>query len=131
MMYKIMVVDDEEDFVEVIKITLEKEGYDVIPVYSGKECLEKLEEEVPDLILLDIMMPGMDGWEVCRRIKENEKTKKIIVVMVSVRAEEEDIKKSIEYAHADAHVNKLSSADIVDVVRKHLKEGESKAAEIF
>jgi CheY-like chemotaxis protein len=130
-MAKIMVVDDSPDIIWIYTTILEKAGHTIISASSGEEALRILEKESPDLILLDIMMPGMDGWEVCRRIKENEKTKKIIVVMVSVRAEEEDIKKSIEYAHADAHVNKLSSADIVDVVRKHLKEGESKAAEIF
>jgi two-component system response regulator VicR len=69
-MTEIMVADDEPDIVYVIKAMLEKEDYEVIEAYSGEECLEKLEAENPDLILLDVMMPGLDGWEISKIIKE-------------------------------------------------------------
>ncbi|MFO8132590.1 MAG: response regulator [Thermoplasmatota archaeon] len=80
---KIMVVDDEYEVADIVKKMLESEGYDVVVANSGDECLEKLEEETPDLILLDIMMPGMDGWETLRNIKSSEATKDIPVSMLT------------------------------------------------
>ena len=73
-MQKIMVIDDE-GFVDIIKKVMEREGFEVISALSGKECLEKLAAEEPDLILLDIMMPEMDGYKVFDRIREKEDTK--------------------------------------------------------
>lgn len=81
---KIMIVDDEADVVETVKLILESEGYDTMHAYNGMECLEKLENEEPDLILLDIMMQPMNGWEVLRQIKSNEKLKDIPVSMLTV-----------------------------------------------
>lgn len=70
-MKKIMVVDNEPDIVDLTRTVLELGGYQVVPAYSGEECLKKLEDEDVDLILLDIMMPGMSGWDVFNRIKRN------------------------------------------------------------
>jgi two-component system alkaline phosphatase synthesis response regulator PhoP len=103
---KIMLVDDEPDVLLVERIILEKAGYEVIETESGEECLERLETEKPDVILLDIMMPGIDGWETCKRIKENESTKDIPVIMVTVRGSEEDMTKSFQYSMSDGHVVK-------------------------
>ena len=105
-MSRIMVVDDDPDHVFVLKIALRKEGYDVAEAYSGKECLSKIAKVKPDLVIVDIMMPDMDDWEVCKKIKENPLTSLIPVSMLSVRKEEEDIRKSFEYAHADEHMCK-------------------------
>jgi len=69
-MKKIMVVDNEPDIVDLTRTVLEIGGYQVIPAYSGEECLNKINEEEVDLILLDIMMPGMSGWDVFNRIKQ-------------------------------------------------------------
>lgn len=93
-MKKVMVVDDEPDNVFLAKKCLEKEGYQVIEAYSGAECLKKLETERPDLILLDVMMPGMDGWEVLRRMKADPAMRSIPVAMLTVlHLSEEIIKK--------------------------------------
>jgi CheY-like chemotaxis protein len=70
-MKKIMVVDNEPDIVDLTRTVLELGGYEVVPAYSGEECLEKLEETDVDLVLLDIMMPGMSGWDVFNRIKKS------------------------------------------------------------
>jgi len=75
---KIMVVDDSRAIVRAVELLLETENFETVSAFSGKECLEKLEREKPDLILLDIMMPGMDGREVCRRIKKTNKKVKVI-----------------------------------------------------
>jgi two-component system response regulator VicR len=81
-MKKIMVVDNEPDIVDLTRTVLEIGGYNVIPAYSGEECLRKLDIEKVDLILLDIMMPGMSGWDVFNRIKN--KSPYIKVAFMSV-----------------------------------------------
>lgn len=85
-MARIMTVDDEPDVRFVIREILEKDGHEVIEAGSGRECLQKLREEKPDLILLDIMMPGMDGWETLEKIRSDEATKSIPVAMVTVKS---------------------------------------------
>ncbi|MBC7219222.1 MAG: response regulator [Hadesarchaea archaeon] len=75
---KIMIVDDSRAIVRAVELLLEAENFETVSAFSGEECLEKLEREKPDLILLDIMMPGMDGREVCRRIKKTNKKVKVI-----------------------------------------------------
>ncbi len=110
-MSKILFVEDEPDIVYLVKKTLENEGYEVAVALTGDEGLKKLRAERPDLVLLDIMMPDIDGWEVCKRIKENGKTKDIPVVMFTVRSSEGSKLKSFRYAHADAHINKPYSKE--------------------
>ena len=83
-MAKIMVVDDEENLLELVRGILEAENFEVITVASGEECLEKLNDVKPDLILLDMMMPGMSGREVCEKIRANPKTKDLKVAFVTV-----------------------------------------------
>lgn len=79
-----MIVDDEPDVVETVELILESGGYQTMHAYNGNECLEKLKEEKPDLILLDIMMTPMNGWEVLRNIKSNENLTSIPVSMMTV-----------------------------------------------
>ena len=81
-MKKIMVVDNEPDIVDLTRTVLELGGYQVVTAYSGEECLRRLEKETVDLVLLDIMMPGMSGWDVFNRI--NKKSKQIKVAFMSV-----------------------------------------------
>jgi two-component system response regulator VicR len=81
-MKKIMVVDNEPDIVDLTRTVLELGGYAVVPAYSGEECLRKLDEEEVDLILLDIMMPGMSGWDVFNRIKKKNKAIKVAFMSV-------------------------------------------------
>jgi len=81
---KIMVVDDEESLLQLVAAILGNEGYEVIQAANGKECLDKLKKETPDLILLDVMMPGMTGREVLENIRKNPKTKNIKVILLTV-----------------------------------------------
>ena len=81
-MKKIMVVDNEPDIVDLTRTVLEIGGYEVVPAYSGEECLEKLDQEPVDLILLDIMMPGMSGWDVFNRIKQQQIDTKVVFMSV-------------------------------------------------
>lgn len=86
--YKILLVDDEEDILELLQYNLEKEGYDVKTATNGKLAIEKAKAFMPNLILLDIMMPVMDGIECCRRIKETPELAKIFVLFLTARTEE-------------------------------------------
>ena len=80
---KILVVDDVPRNVRLLELNLKAEGYRVVAAYSGQEALEKVETEKPDLILLDVMMPGMDGYEVCGRLREDKKTRMLPIVMIT------------------------------------------------
>ena len=122
-MAKILIIDDEPEILTLTKIMLEREKYSVIVEPSGKEGLNRLEKELPDLILLDAMMPGEDGLEICKKIKANGKTKNIPVVMYTVKGSAEDHAKSKE-AGAEAHINKPFRIDeLISVVKKGLETG--------
>ena len=84
---KILIVDDEKNIVDIIAFNLKKEGYTVITAADGEEGVQKAMEENPDLILLDIMMPKLDGYEVCKKIREKKNTP---IIMLTARAEELD-----------------------------------------
>lgn len=104
-MAKILVVDDENNNLKLMEAMLVPLGYEVILAKDGEQALEKVHLTAPDLILLDIMMPGMDGFEVARRLKEDEETKIIPIVMVTVLKEVEDRVKALEVG-ADDFLNK-------------------------
>jgi len=102
----VMVVDDEPKIRFIIRKILEKEGFEIIEAESGEECIEKLKDQDTDLILMDVMMPGMNGWETCAVIKKDEKTKDKVVSMLTVKTSEEDKIKSLEDSLADWHIQK-------------------------
>jgi two-component system, OmpR family, alkaline phosphatase synthesis response regulator PhoP len=87
---KILIVDDEEHIVKMIDINVRAQGYESICAYNGEQALEEAVSRKPDIILLDVMMPGMDGIEVCRRLKAQPNTRSIPVIMVSAKSEEHD-----------------------------------------
>ena len=80
-----MVVDDEPDVADLLSLMLESQGYEVISAYGGNECLEKLEHEIPDLILLDLIMPDIDGWEVLERIRQDERLNSVFVIILTAK----------------------------------------------
>ena len=117
-MARILLVDDEPEIVVLTKMMLEKDGHEVVVARDSEECFEKLKAEKPDLILMDIMMPGDDGWIACKKIKEDRKTQDIPVAMFTVRTSENSVEKSLEYAHADAHINKpFEMKELLDTIR--------------
>jgi len=95
-MAKILVVDDDTKIQMVVRIMLQKKGYDVKCVSSGLEAFQEIPEFKPDLIMLDVMMPGMGGYEVCRKLKSSESTKNIPVIMLTALGMGEDFEKAIE-----------------------------------
>ncbi len=102
----ILIVDDEPDIVQVIELILKNAGFHVHVATTGKEGVEKAKEIKPDLILMDVMMPEMDGWKACRMIKEDPETKDIIVSMLTVKSQDENKVKSLDEAKADWHIAK-------------------------
>ena len=88
---KVLVVDDEVTTVQLLEYVLQKNNFETISVYSGKKALEKAREEKPDLILLDIMMPGMDGIEVCTELKKDPETNTIPIIFLSALGQETDV----------------------------------------
>jgi len=119
----ILVVDDEPEIVVLTKIMLEKEGHKVTAAKNSEECFKRIKEKKPDLILLDIMMPGDDGWDACKRIKEDKETSDIPVAMFTVRTSEESVEKSYKYAHADVHINKpFDRKELLKIVKDLLEK---------
>jgi len=102
---KILVVEDEAELTGAIQIRLEQAGYEVLIAYDGQDALEKARTENPDLIVLDLMLPKIDGYKVCRMLKFDEKYKKIPVVMLTARAQEKDENLGYEVG-ADAFITK-------------------------
>ena len=128
---KILVVDDEENIRELVRYNLAREGYQVTTVGSGEEALKQAGSKPPDLIVLDLMLPGMDGFAVCRQLKNDVRTAHIPIVMLTVKGEESDIVVGLELG-ADDYITKPFSpkvllARIKAVLRRREKEpvGES------
>ncbi|MDD5016207.1 MAG: response regulator, partial [Atribacterota bacterium] len=98
---KILVVDDEKDIIELLQYNLEKEGYKISAVFSGEQCLENAKTELPDLILLDLMLPEIDGLDVCKFLKNNPQTSHIPIIMLTAKGEEPDIVLGLELGSDD------------------------------
>jgi two-component system alkaline phosphatase synthesis response regulator PhoP len=88
---KIMAVDDERHIVRLIQVNLERSGYQVITAFDGPDALRKVESDKPDLIVLDVMMPKMDGFEVLKRLQANPETREIPVIMLTAKAQDADV----------------------------------------
>jgi CheY-like chemotaxis protein len=118
---KIMVVDDESSLVELVRAVFSQEGFEVISAYSGSECLEKLKREKPDLILMDMMMPGMSGRETTEKIRANPKTKGLKVVFLTVARFSEVGKDSLAKLKVSDYITKpFDNRDLVKRVKKAL-----------
>ena len=102
---RILLVDDEQGLVEMIKMRLEASDYEVIAAYDGAEALELARREKPDLIILDLMLPKMDGYKVCGLLKKDSRYASIPIVMFTAKAQEEDLKLGREVG-ADAYITK-------------------------
>jgi len=102
---RILLVEDEKDMVYAVTLQLEANGYEVLSAYDGREGLGKAKKEKPDLIILDLMLPKMDGYKVCGLLKADTRYTKIPIVMFTARAQESDIKLGEELG-ADAYITK-------------------------
>lgn len=117
---KVLVVDDLPANVKLITAILKKD-YEIIPAYSGEEAIEKVESEKPDIVLLDVMMPGIDGYEVCKRIKQGDSTRFTPVVMITALSDVEDRIKAIEVGADDFLTKPINSQELITRTRSLLK----------
>ena len=119
---RILVVEDEAELVKAIQIRLEQAGYETLVAYDGMEALDKAHKEKPDLIILDLMLPKMDGYKVCRMLKFDEKYKKIPIIMLTARAQDSDEKLGLETG-ADAFITKpFQHEAVLAKIKELLKE---------
>ncbi|OJF97168.1 response regulator YycF [Alkalibacterium sp. 20] len=117
-MKKILVVDDEKPISDIVKFNLEKEGFEVVTAFDGEEALQKVEEENPDLIILDLMLPKMDGLEVCREVR---KTKDIPIIMVTAKDQEIDKVLGLELGADDYVTKPFSNRELVARVKANVR----------
>ena len=109
---KILLVDDEPDLVQLVSVRLEAAGYEMAAAFDGQEALEQVKKVKPALIILDLMLPKLDGYKVCRLLKFDGKYKKIPILIFTARAQEEDIKLAMECG-ADAYLTKPFDAQML------------------
>lgn len=121
---RLLIVDDSLLNLELLESLLVSEGFEVVKARDGEEALEKIEEEIPDLVLLDVMMPKLDGYEVCRRIKADPKTRFLPVVMVTSLDEVDDKVKGLEAGTDDFLSKPFNRAELIARVRSLLRLGQ-------
>ena len=125
----ILIVDDEEDVLELIRFNLSKEGYGTETAGSGEEALAKVKIKIPDLILLDLMLPGIDGLEICKRVKADSKTEHVPIIMITAKGEETDIVTGLELGADDYVTKPFSPKVLVARVRRILHRNVSRDLE--
>ena len=120
-MAKILIVDDEQDIVETMAFMLKQKGYECIWAYVGEEGLRLAKEEAPDLIILDVMMPKINGYKICRLLKFDARYKQIPIIMITARGQEQD--KAIgEETGADEYITKpFEFSTVFEKIEQHLK----------
>ncbi|HJX34253.1 MAG TPA: response regulator [Desulfatiglandales bacterium] len=118
---KILVVDDEEDILELIRYNLAREGYKILCASSGEEGLKAVKSEKPDLIVLDLMLPGIDGLDVTRHLKAEDSTRNIPIVMLTAKGEESDIVAGLELGAEDYITKPFSPRILVARVKAALR----------
>lgn len=124
---KILAVDDEKHIVRLVQVNLERQGYEVITAHDGKEALQKVEDERPDLVVLDVMMPYMDGFEVLQSLRRNPSTRDIPVIMLTAKAQDADVFRGWQ-SGVDCYLTKpFNPMELVSFVKrifKALEDGE-------
>ncbi len=110
-------VDDDEVIRQLIAVNLTLEGFEVETAYDGQDCLDRVHEVDPDIITLDVMMPRLDGWETATRLRTDQSTSHIKVVLITARAQEDDKRRGLGIG-VDAYLTKpFDPAELIDVVR--------------
>jgi two-component system KDP operon response regulator KdpE len=120
---RILVVDDEERIVRFIRLNLEQDGFQVVEAFTGKQAMEKLRQALPDLILLDVMLPDLDGFEVLRMVRENHE---VPIIMLTAKTEEDDRVRGLELGADDYVTKPFSPRELVSRVRAVLRRTEGR-----
>ncbi len=126
---RILAVEDEADILEVILYNLRKEGFEVVGVGDGEEGLDRALEDPPDLVLLDLMLPGLDGLEICRRLRYEASTRRLPIIMLTAKGEEADVVLGLEVGADDYLVKPFRPRELLARVRAVLRRSEAVAPE--
>ncbi len=125
----ILVVDDEEDILDLVRFNLGREGFQISEAASGEAALAKIKQKLPDLIILDLMLPGLDGYEVCRALKRDPRTAQIPIIMLTAKGEEADMVVGLELG-ADDYLPKPFSPRVLSArVKAVLRRSVAPAAD--
>jgi len=123
MALKVLVCDDERHIVRLIQVHMEKQGYTVVTAYDGKDGLEKIRAEKPDLVVLDVMMPYMDGFEVLKNLRREPETENLPVIMLTAKAQDKDVFEGYHYG-ADMYLTKpFNPIELVTFVKRIAQGG--------
>lgn len=125
---RIMIVEDEKDIVKMLDYNLKKEGYDTTSARNGEAAIELAKKEIPDLIILDLMLPGIDGLEVCKTLKNDGKTKSIPVIMLTAKAQESDKIVGLELGADDYITKPFSPRELIARIKAVLRRIKEKDA---
>ncbi|RYG36780.1 response regulator [bacterium] len=118
MALKVLVCDDERHIVRLIQVNLERQGYQVVTAFDGKEGLEKIRAEKPQLVVLDVMMPYMDGFEVLKALRREPETENLPVIMLTAKAQDKDVFEGYHYG-ADMYLTKpFNPMELVTFVKR-------------
>ena len=118
---KVVCIEDEPEMIDLVKLILSRRGYDVVGAMGGREGLDAIEAESPDLVLLDLMMPDMDGWEVYQLMKSHDAMKEIPVIVVTAKAQSIDKVLGLHIAKVDDYITKpFGPQELLDAVKKVL-----------
>ena len=126
---KILVVDDEADIRELVRLNLTREGYEVLDCESGEQALDVSRSKGPDLVVLDLMLPGIDGLEVCKQLKADPKTARVPIVILTAKGEEADVVAGLEVGADDYVAKPFSGKVLVARVRRLLRKAAQPADE--
>lgn len=122
-MKKIVYVEDEEEMIDLVKLILTRRGYEVLGAISGQDGIDLIKETIPDLVLLDLMMPDVEGWDVYHQIRANQATQHIPVIVVTAKAQNIDKVLGLHIAKVDDYISKPFSPQVlVDSIEKVLAE---------
>jgi phosphate regulon transcriptional regulator PhoB len=124
---KILIVDDEKDIVKMLDYNLKKEGFRTISAYDGEDALDSATRENPDLIILDLMLPGIDGLEVCKTLKKETKTAHIPIIMLTAKAQEADKIVGLELGADDYITKPFSPRELIARIKAILRRMQTKA----
>ena len=117
---KILVVDDEQDLLDFVKLRLEANNYDVVTAIGGEEALVVFKKEKPDLVLLDILMPGLDGFKVCQTLRKDPLTKNIPVIMLTAKDRLDDIKQAKQIGANGYIIKPFDAATLLFDIKEQL-----------
>ena len=128
---RLVYIEDEQEMIDLVRLILSRRGYEVIGALGGREGLDAVQQHVPDLVLLDLMMPDMDGWEVYQQMKVDESTRHIPVIIVTAKAQSIDKVLGLHIAKVDDYIAKpFSPQELVDSVEKVLDQRKQSAPKL-